>query len=193
MKKEKKGWGEAVDELFKTTPKIKEVCTDGSVIFEDTSTILTIDGDHRYGSVVSATPLETLVYHSEFDRVDERVAALEVEVAKVHGLLSGEEKKQTMKEMEDGMIGALKAIDEESLAKYKGDIGGEWISGLAPADAGRRAVIRGAQMGAAWVIARIRQAGIYEDEHVFENRLLMGILKACEAEWAISEKFENKS
>ena len=90
-------------------------------------------------------------------------------------------------EVVGGLLRAMDAINDASPAEYEMDEKEEAkLTTLAPGALGRTAVVRGAQMGAAWVIERIR-------EIAKGDKLIESILKDCEGAWAIEGKFEKKS
>lgn len=90
-------------------------------------------------------------------------------------------------EVVGGLLRAMDAINDASPVEYEMDEKEEAkLRTFAPGALGRTAVVRGAQMGAAWVIERIR-------EIAKGDKLIESILKDCEGAWAIEGKFEKKS
>lgn len=90
-------------------------------------------------------------------------------------------------EVVGGLLRAMGAINDASPVEYEMDEKEEAkLTTLAPGALGRTAVVRGAQMGAAWVIERIR-------EIAKGDKLIESILRDCEGAWAIEGKFEKKS
>lgn len=187
-------WGVTSDKSGAADISLGDVCVSsgGSYTIRDTGirTGTSVKGEDFY---VDDKSVEEIMddYETRMKTHDEALADLAGKVKELWERVSGEKSAAVeacvRAEVAAGLLRAMDAINDASPVEYEMDEKEEAkLTTLAPGALGRTAVVRGAQMGAAWVIERIR-------EIAKGDKLIESILKDCEGAWAIEGKFEKKS